>query len=170
MRGNRRMIPAMAVIAAGILGGGAALAQMPDSPGAEGMHGFGRLHKQLNLNPQQEELWQKAQTAQRDAFKSLRTTGEQNRAKLRAEIDKPGADLKQFAQTRDQLREQMRTQMDASHKQVRDAWFALYDTLDANQKEQVRLAILSGMDRMGRGGHRMHGDHVGQAGHIPGEG
>ena len=151
MAGNGRMIPAMALVAAGILGGGAALAQIPDSPGAEGMHGFGRLHKQLNLNPQQEEMWQKAQTAQRDAFKSLRTTGEQNRAKLRAEIDKPGADLKQFAQTRDQLREQMRAQADTSHK-------------------QVRLAIVSGMDRMGRGHHGMHGDHVGQAGHMPGEG
>jgi hypothetical protein len=162
------MIPAMALIAAGILGGGAALAQVPD--GAEGMHGFGRLHKQLNLNPQQEDLWQKAQSAQRDAFKSLRTTGEQNRARLRAEIDKPGADLKQFAQTRDQLREQMHAQMETSRKQVRDAWFALYDTLDANQKEQVRLAILGGMDRTGRGGHRMRGDHVGQAGHISGEG
>jgi hypothetical protein len=162
------MIPAMALIAAGILGGGAALAQMPD--GAEGMHGFGRLHRQLNLNPQQEELWQKAQAAQRDAFKSLRTTGEQNRAKLRDEIDKPGADLKQFAQTRDQLREQMHTQAEASRTQVRAAWFALYDTLDANQKEQVRLAIVSGMDRKGRGRHGMHGDRVGQAGHIPGEG
>ena len=170
MAGNRRMIPAAALVAAGLLGAGVAVAQMSDGPGAEGMHGFGRLHKALNLNPQQEDLWQKAQSAQRDAFKSLRTTGERNRAKLRAEIDKPGADLKQFAQTRDQLREQMRTQMEASHKQVRDAWFALYDTLDANQKEQVRLAILSGMDRMGRGGHRMHGDHVGQGNHMPGEG
>lgn len=170
MTGNRRMIPAMALIAAGILAGGAALAQMPEGSQADGMRGFARLHKQLNLNAQQEDLWQKAQTAQRDAFKSLRATGEQNRAKLRAEIDKPGADLKQFAQTRDQLREQMRTQAEASRAQVRAAWFALYDTLDANQKEQVRLAILSSMDHMARGRHRMHGDHVGQAGHIPGEG
>src|SRR5215831_9236358 len=164
MRGNR--IP-LALVAAGLVAAGSAWAQMPQ---AEGMHGFARLHKQLNLNPQQEELWQRAQTAQRDAFKAMRTTGEQNRAKLRAEIDKPGADLKQFAQTRDQLREQMRTQMDASHKQVRDAWFALYDTLDANQKEQVRLAILSGMDRMGRGRYDVHGAHVGQADHKAGEG
>ena len=170
MDGNRRMVPAMALIAAGILAAGTALAQMPDGPQGEGMHGFGRLHKQLNLNAQQEDLWQKAQAAQRDAFKSLRTTGEQNRAKLRAEIDKPGVDLKQFAQMRDQLREQMRTQAEASRKQVRDAWFALYDTLDANQKEQVRLAILSGMDRMGRGPHGMRGDHVGQGDHMPGEG
>ena len=167
MRGNRILL---ALVAAGLVAAGSAWAQMPDAPQMEGMHGFGRLHKQLSLNPQQEELWQKAQTAQRDAFKSLRTTGEQNRAKLRAEIDKSGADLKQFAQMRDQLREQMRTQSEASHKQVREAWFALYDTLDAKQKEQVRLAIRSGMDRMGRGRHRMHGDHVGQAGHKAGEG
>ena len=103
MRGNR--IP-LALVAAGLVAAGSAWAQMPQGPQMEGMHGFARLHKQLNLNPQQEELWQKAQTAQRDAFKSMRTTGEQNRAKLRAEIDKPGADLRQFALTRDQLREQ----------------------------------------------------------------
>src|SRR5262252_3736065 len=120
MRSNQRMIPALALVAAGILGAGVAVAQMPDS-GAhpDGMRGFQRLHKQLNLNPQQEGLWQKAQGLQRDAFKSLQAKAAENRAKLRAEIDKPGADLKAFAQLRDQLREQTRTQMEASHEQTR---------------------------------------------------
>jgi len=150
----------MAILAAGILGAGVAVAQHPDgqhAAGPEGMHGFQRLHKQLNLNPQQEDLWQKAQAAQRDAFKTLRAKGAETRARLRAEIDKPGTDLKQFAQLRDQLREQVRAESEASHQQVRAAWFSLYDSLDPAQKEQVRVAIRDGMDRMGHRGMRRGG-------------
>ena len=89
MRANRQMVPMMAILAAGILGAGVALAELPEGQGAagpEGMHGFGRLHKQLNLNAQLEALWQKAQAAQRDAIKALRAKGEETRTKLRAEI------------------------------------------------------------------------------------
>jgi protein CpxP len=151
-----------ALFAAGLLGAASSWAQMPG--GTEGMgpmHGFEKLHKELKLNPQQEELWKKAQGLQREAFRSMRARGEETRAKLRVEIDKPGADLKQFAQLRDELGAQMRAQMEAARKQVREAWFAVYDTLDSAQKEKVRVAIRDGMDRMGRhrGGQRgeMHG-------------
>ena len=162
-----------ALFAAGLLGAASSWAQMPGGPGGKGpegmgpMRGFERLHKELNLNAQQEELWKKAQAAQRDSFRTMRAKGEETRAKLRAEIDKPGADLKQFAQLRDQLGAQMHAQMEATHKPVREAWFAVYDALDSGQKEQVRVAIRDGMDRMGRhhrGGPRgeMHGEHFGQ--------
>jgi len=77
----------------------------------------------------------------RDAFRAMRAKGEETRAKLRVEIDKPGADLKQFAQLRDELGAQMRAQMEAARKQMREAWFAVYDTLDSAQKEKVRVAI-----------------------------
>ena len=154
--GKRKLMAAFA--AALLVGAGSAWAQMPGAQGEgpEGMdpmRGFERLHKQLKLNPQQEELWKKAQGAQRDAFRQMRAKGEETRAKLRAEIDQPGADLKRFAQLSDQLREQTRTQVQAAQKPAREAWFAVYDALDAGQKEQVRVAIRDGMDRMGRG-HR----------------
>src|SRR6267143_406187 len=142
---------AAALFAAGLLGAASSWAQAPG--GAEGMgpmRGFERLHKELNLNAQQEELWKKAQAAQRDAFRAMRAKGEETRAKLRVEIDKPGADIKQFAQLREQLGTQMHAQMEATHKQVREAWFAVYDTLDSGQREKVRVAIRDGMDRMGR--------------------
>ena len=153
-----------ALFAAGLLGAVSSWAQAPGGKGPEGMgpmRGFERLHKELNLNAQQEDLWKRAQTAQREAFRSMRARGEETRAMLRVEIDKPGADLKQFAQLRDELSAQMRAQMEAARKQVREAWFAVYDTLDSAQKEKVRVAIRDGMDRMGRhrGGPRgeMHG-------------
>jgi periplasmic protein CpxP/Spy len=153
-----------ALFAAGLLVTGPLWAQAPGAAGPEGMGsmpGFERLHKELNLNAQQEELWKKAQAAQREAFRAMRAKGEETRAKLRVEIDKPGADLKQFAQLRDQLGAQMRAQMEAARKPVREAWFAVYDALDSAQKEKVRVAIRDGMDRMSRhrGGPRaeMHG-------------
>ena len=154
------------LLAAGLVCAGSGWAQIgPQGHGSEGkgpMRGFEKLHKELNLNAQQEELWKKAQLAQREAFRAMHTKGEETRAQLRAEIDKPGADLRQFAQLRDQLRSQMSAQMEAARAQVRAAWFALYDVLDSNQKERVRLAIRDGMDHMGRGhrgGHRgaLHG-------------
>ncbi len=155
------------LLAAGLHVAGSAWAQEPGEKGPEEMgpmRVFERLHKELNLNPHQEELWKKAQAAQREVRRSMRARGEETRARLRAEIDKPGADLKQFAQLRDQLGAQMRAQMEATQKQVREAWFAVYDTLDAGQKEKVRVAIRDGMDRMDRmGRHRggprseMHG-------------
>jgi len=160
--GKRKLM--VGLLAAGLVGVGSSWAQMgPHGRGPEGqgpMRGFEKLQKELNLNSQQEELWKQAQTAQRDAFRSMRAKGEETRAKLRVEIDNPGVDLKQFAQLRDQLRSQTNAQMEAARAQARAAWFAVYDVLDANQKERVRLAIRDGMDRMGRG-HR-GGHHHGQ--------
>ncbi len=51
----------------------------------------------------------------------------------------------------------MRAQMEATQKQVREAWFAVYDTLDSVQKEKVRVAIRDGMDRMSRMGRHRDG-------------
>lgn len=167
------------LLAAAALFAGASSAQVPGGPrGPEGMgpdgigpmRGFERLHRELNLNAQQEELWKKAQTAQRDAFTAIRAKGAETRAKLRVEIDKPGVDLKQYAQLSDKLRDQLHAQTEATRKQVRAAWFSVYDSLDAKQREQVRVAIRDGMDRMAhRGGHRggprgeMHGERFGES-------
>ncbi len=161
----------VSLLAAGLLGAGAsAWAHAPYQGGPRGdakrpgpMHGMERLHEKLKLNPQQEELWKKAQTASRDSFQKMSASGRELHDKLRAEIDKPGADLKQFAQLRDQLREQMRSQMQATRKPMRDAWFAVYDSLDAGQKETARLSVKDRMDRVGRG-HR--GDRRGGVGGV----
>lgn len=156
MFGSRKEKLVLAALAAGMLGAGSIWAQTgprgQDPDGLGPMRGFERLHRDLKLSAPQEDLWKKAQETQREASRTLRAKGEENRAKLRVEIDKPGADLKKFAQLRDELRSQMQAQMDKTRAQVRTAWFAVYDALDANQKERVRLAIRDGMDR----GHR-HG-------------
>jgi len=163
----------LAALAAGLLSAGA-WGQTPEQgPHGAGPHGMGptrgmeRLHKDLKLDAQQEELWKKAQAVSRDAFQKMGAGVRDSRAKLRAEIDKPGADLKHIAQLRDQMREQMRPQMESVHAQVRQAWFALYDALNPGQREQVRLAIKSRMERMDRMHERMR--ERAPRGEFPGE-
>lgn len=147
----------LALFAFGLLGAGSVVrAQGYGGPhgGGEGMYGFAgmeRLHDALKLNPQQEALWKKAQETSREAFKKMRASAQEMREKIRAEIDKPGADLKNLQSVEDKLHEQM----DATRKQVRAARLAVYESLDAGQKEQVRLAIKERMDHGGRMG--MHG-------------
>jgi hypothetical protein len=156
---SRKNILVAALAVAGLLGAGAAAwAQAPgmghhggDNEGMGPMGHMESVHKKLNLNAQQEELWKKARAASREAFQKMRASSKEIREKMRAEIDKPGADLMQFMQLGDQMREKMRVQMDTTRKQAREAWFKVYDSLDADQKEQMRMTIKDGMD---------HGDRM----------
>src|SRR5258708_35937071 len=88
-----------ALFAAGLLGAASSWAQMPGGTEGRGpARGFERLHKELNLNAQQEALRKKAQTAQRDACGSMRAKAQETRATLRAALRAPGAALKLYAQ------------------------------------------------------------------------
>ena len=140
-----------AAVAAGLLGiGGGAWAQAHRHHGYGAERMFGRLDKiraELKLNGQQEALWKKAEAQSRETFRGMRDAGRGLRDKMLAGIDKPGADLKQLAA----LGEELRAQAQASRKQVREAWFAVYDALDAGQKEQVRQYLKGRLEQFGRG-------------------
>jgi protein CpxP len=165
-RKNRLIVP---LLAASLLGAGVwtqANAQGRRGGDADGMGPMGnmqRLHDKLNLSASQEELWKKAQAASKEAFQKLRAGGREQHERMRAEIDKPGADMKQVME----LGDQMRAQMETTRKQIRAAWLPVYDSLDANQKEQVRLAVKDGMGRMHRGGRKggPHGEQGGEHEH-----
>jgi len=148
--GRKKLIAAgLALGLLGLGGGGAwARAHHHRDFGHDQMFGrLERIHAELKLNEPQEALWKKAQAQSRESFKHMRDAGRELRGKMRAGIDKPGADLKQLAQLGDELR----SQAQASRNQVRDAWFAVYDALDAGQKEQVRQILKA---RLERSGHR----------------
>jgi len=154
---NRYKGLTFALLTAGLLGSGLVLAQGYGGQHrhGEGMYGFAgmeRLRDALKLNPQQEALWKKAQDTSRETLKKMRASMQETHEKIRAEIDKPGADLKNIHQIEDKHREQM----DAMRKQMREARLAVYESLDAGQKEQVRLAIKERMDHGGRRGMREH--------------
>lgn len=146
--GLRRKTWIAAAIAAGLIGAaGGAWAHMHRPFGPERM--FGRLDKvraELKLNERQEALWKNAETRTRESFERMRANGRELREKMRAGLEQPGADLKQLAQLGDQLRQQA----EASRRQTREAWFELYDSLDAGQKEQVRQFLKQRMDRFNR--------------------
>lgn len=149
--GFQRRKWAAAAMAAGMLGlAGSVWAQPHRHHGYGAERMFGRLDKiraELKLNGQQEALWKKAEAQSRESFRGMRDAGRELREKMRAEIAKPGADLKQLAG----LGEELRAQAQASRKQVREAWFAVYDALDAGQKEQVRQYLKARLERFGRG-------------------
>src|SRR5204863_416079 len=68
-----------ALRAASLLGASSVWAQATERMGP--MRDFKELHKELNLNAQQEELWKKAEAAQRELFRSMRAKREETRAK-----------------------------------------------------------------------------------------
>ena len=111
-----------------------------------GFHGMQRLHDDLKLDAKQEAQWQEAQKFARDTFDGAREQGRKQHDELNAALAQPGADLRALLKRMDDLRAERQKQHDA----VRDRWLSVYDTLDADQKEKVRLFFKNGSERMGR--------------------
>lgn len=141
--------------------------QPPHRPGMEGRGGPGghmmreveRLKTSLKLSPSQTALWDRAQeqmkppTDEREKMKARRD-------RMAAMLDDPDFDPRKLAADMDGADAERRARMTA----VRDAWFAVYASLNPVQRGQVReflrsrLAERHGMrERMGERMERMHG-------------
>jgi protein CpxP len=142
-----------ASIAAGLLGGGTALAANRHEHRMDmiGQH-LAKVREQLKLNPEQDALWQQAETSTREQMRRMMEEGRGMRDKARAELDKPGADLRSVFAQGDQLRQQA----EEARRQSRDKWLAVYDSLNPDQKEQVRVFMKARLDRIGGFGHGHH--------------
>jgi Spy/CpxP family protein refolding chaperone len=105
-----------------------------------------RLHNELNLDAQQENLWKKARDFAREQRGAVRDRLERGRAEIKTLLEQPGSDLRAVTQRMDALRAEGLAQRDA----VRDRWFAVYDSLGAEQKEKVRLFFKDGAERTER--------------------
>lgn len=128
-------------------------AQAPRHGGEHRMlRGLDRLHDSLKLNADQERLWQKAQGQMKQDAQAARARHDELRDKTRAALDQPNADLHALASDLDRAHDQDI----AARRQVRDQWLALYDSLDAAQKEQVRGFLKERMQRADRFRARMH--------------
>jgi hypothetical protein len=114
-----------------------------------------RLHNELNLDAQQENLWNEARAFSREQRGAVRARMERGRAEIRTLLEQPGGDLRAVTQRMDALRAEGLVQRDA----VRDRWFAVYDSLGAEQKEKVRLFFKDGADRTGERHGREHPRH-----------
>lgn len=144
------------IMAAGLLaiGSHAALAQPggPGHPGA-GPHGRGgfeieqvlaQVKSQLNLNTQQQALWDAAAAHGKTARQSARAAMDSVHAMLTAELAKPEPNLAVVAAAADAAQ----ANAQGARKQVRDEWLALYATFSPAQKAIVRDAIKARVERM----------------------
>ncbi len=119
-------------------------------PGMHGMRGMEQLKASLQLTPQQSALWDRAAAAMRptgDPRDEMRATHERMLAMLADPNFNPRAMAAEMDRLDDEHRAKMRT--------VREAWFAVYDSLNPAQRGQVREFL---RERMSRRGHGMHGE------------
>ena len=166
LQSPRFLVAALAVSLGLAANAYAAPAEGSPAPQMMGMHGhhgmihgrgMARLHDELKLDAKQEALWKDADKFAQDHRATMRERFGKDHTELKAMLDKPGADLRALAKRMDDLRAEGMKDRDV----VRDRWFAVYDSLNAEQKEKVRLFFKAGMERRGdkggQGGHRMHG-------------
>lgn len=133
-----------------------------------GMHGghrmmrdVERLRTSLKLTANQNALWDKAQGLMRpppDGREQMKARHD----RLAAMLDDPNFDPRQLAADMDSGDNERRARMTA----IRDAWFAVYDSLNPVQRGQAREFLRSHMahpHRMGgEGGGWMHGPEGGK--------
>ena len=134
--------------------------------GGMGMHqpmfhgrGMMRLHDELKLDAKQEALWNDAMTFARDNGGAMRERMIKEHEEIKAMLDKPGTDLRDVAKRMDDFR----AEGQKLHQENRDRWLAVYDTLNPEQKEKVRVFFKGMSERMGKmGRHGSRGDMDGR--------
>lgn len=152
-----RILVAALVLALGA--GGAAFAMNPEHCGgaaggrmehrmAYHMKEMSRLHDDLKLNAKQEALWQDAEQYSKTNMHDMGERMRKQRESALAAVSQPGADLRAILTQMDEAREAGRKQREAG----RDRWLAVYDSLDAAQKEKARLFFKSKLEHMPQGG------------------
>jgi len=104
-----------------------------------------RLHDDLKLDAKQEALWKDAEKFAQEHRDKMRERFGKDHAEIKAMLDQPGADLRAVTKRMDDLRAEGMKQRDT----VRDRWLAVYDSLNAEQKEKARVFFKTGMERMG---------------------
>ncbi|HKU86306.1 MAG TPA: periplasmic heavy metal sensor [Casimicrobiaceae bacterium] len=155
-----------AIAAAALIGiSGIAAAQTPPRHhGPQGHHGKGDfisaiagLESELNLNTSQQAMWDNAVAAGKAARDNARSDRQKIRATLDAELAKAEPDLAAVAAASDGARNAGAT----AHRQVRDAWLALYGTFTPEQKTVVKNALKDKLARADAFRQKMREHHGG---------
>jgi hypothetical protein len=146
---------AIGALALALAGGGtvAAYSAFAADPPAPGMQP-GQMHQEwqqkreqhlvdeLGLNPQQAVLAQAAMAKMRPDHGMMDHMHKEHEARLLALMD-PNFDPRKAAAMEDQER----AEHEAHMRDARTAWFALWDSLDANQRVKARLMLLKMAER-----------------------
>lgn len=118
-----------------------------------GMKEMSRLHSDLKLDAKQEALWQEAEKSTRESMDGMHGKMQQQREAALAALKQPDADLRAIVKQMDEARDTGRKQ----HEANRDRWLAVYDSMNAAQKEKARLFFRSKLERMTPPGMARHG-------------
>lgn len=117
-------------------------------PGAGGgmmfLQAFEQAKAQLNLNTQQQQMWDAAVAEGKTAFQAAVANRQQMKAALAAELAKTEPDLRALAAAKDA----MQAQNQAQRHKVRDLWLNLYATFTVDQKAVVRQLMQDRLARM----------------------
>ena len=159
-----RLLASVIVLSLGLAGGAYAMPRGdgPNSGPGMGMYGHGmrdmtRLHDDLKLDAKQEALWQAAIKDGRDTMDAMREQHRKQHDELLAQLKQPGADLRVALKKMDDFRAEAQKQRDAG----RDRMLAVYDSLNADQKEKARVFFVSKMERIGQFGQGGKNGHRG---------
>ena len=128
----------------------------PHGPEGRGMMGghmmreVERLKTSLKLSPSQAALWDRAQEQMKPPT-DMREKMKARRDRTAAMLDDPDFDPRKLAADMDSAEAERRARMTAT----RDAWFAVYASLNPVQRGEVREFLRSRMSRHGMG-DRLH--------------
>ena len=148
-----RFLPGL-LIAALAAGGGVAVttiahAQTPPmmhgGPGMQGRHMMmevERLRTSLKLNASQAAAWDRA-VEQMKPPTDLRDKAKAQHERMASMLDDPAFDPRKWAADMDSVEAERRAKMTS----VRDAWFAVYDSLNPVQRGQAREFLRSHLSR-----------------------
>jgi len=103
-----------------------------------------RLHDELKLNAKQEALWQHAQKSIEENRQAMRDRFKKHNEEIRAMLSQPGADMRAVTKRMDEFK----AEGQKLREDHRDRLLAVYDVLNADQKETVRLFFQKRMERM----------------------
>jgi Spy/CpxP family protein refolding chaperone len=112
------------------------------------MRELDRFKTSLQLNAQQSAAWDRAVAAMKPQG-DMRAQMKAQHDRMAAMLDDPNFDPRRMAAEMDRLGAEHRAKMNS----VREAWFAVYDTLNPVQRGQVREFLRERMS------HRMHERH-----------
>jgi hypothetical protein len=141
------------------------------------------FRKTLNLNANQQTLWQQVEGKSRSILRERQARREKLQQQARARLDAPNAELRELGALLDG--EEAATL--AENKQLRELWLTVNDALDDTQRRLVVTFIGEQMQRVdgpegrgapagkeeggrGRGGHGRGGMGGGMGGGRPGGG
>jgi protein CpxP len=112
-----------------------------------------RLHAQLQLNPDQEKLWQAAINTMKQNHEAMRKSHMQMREQMKTMLQQPILDLNAMHAAR-QNAEQQNAQL---REQTSAAWLNFYNSLNDQQKTTVSTELKKHFARMREHEMKKHG-------------